>query len=484
MNPVDHSSVLRERPVTDWAAIINAPMASSQGDADGDGPGASHVIRRASTALMDATPMRLKQAHATPDERDVLVLRPSDTDDVRAVVLVLRDSGLRYVVTAARSNVIGALDDAPPTVISTERLDEFLAFDPVSHTVTVGAGMLGGDLERWLEARNLTLGQFPQSLDIATIGGWVATRATGSLSACNGGVESAIVGATVVLADGEVLRFRPRARPAGGMDGLSLFLGSEGSLGVITEVSLRVHRKLPELTMCFSFLELTSNLEAQRELVQGSYPVALLRGYNAAETAHILGMTTDDGSCLLMVSTIGPGELVASQRDAIADILHSLGGRRLPDDAAERWFAERFEVGSMMSDRNSTPGSAFDTIEAFVPWSRASECVHRLERELADRIEQLYLHFSHAYPTGVGFYLLLWLSAADDDAVLAVLRSCWDDALAITVEHGGAIGHHHGIGAVRSSAYQRSADARLHARVKETLDPDNLLHARLLAPSP
>jgi len=467
-----------EQRVADWTAIIDAPGSGADGDS-----AATHVIRLASTALMDASPMRLKRGQASPDERRVLVLRPMHTDDVRAIVEALQDRGLRYVVTGARTNVIGALDDAPPTVISTERMDRILALDPVSLVVTVGAGMVGGDLERWLAGRDLTLGQSPQSLNIATVGGWVGTRATGSLSARNGGVESAIVGATVVLADGEVLRFEPRARPAGGLDGLSLFVGTEGSLGVVTEVSLRVHRRLPELTMCFSFSELTSNIEAQRRLVHGCYPVALLRGYNPAETRDILGTASADGDCLLMVSTIGPEEMVAFQRDAIAGALQSLGGRRLPDDAADRWFLERYDVDSLMSDRNSAPGRAFDTIEAFVPWSRAADCVDRLEKQLTGRTERLYLHLSHAYPTGVGFYLLLWVRAEDDDAVLAALRSCWEDVMAITAEHGGAIGHHHGIGAVRSSAYRRSADARLHARVKHALDPHNLLHARLLGPT-
>lgn len=476
----DESGVPEDRPAVDWAAVVADVAVAPE---PGEGSAASHVVRKASTALMDATPLRLKESSGTPDDHDVLVLRPGDTDDVCEIVRALAAGRRKFAVAAGLTNVVGALDGAPSTVISTERLNRVLDYDPVSLTVTVGAGMLGGELEEWLDERELTLGQFPQSLHIATVGGWIATRATGSLSARNQGVDAAVVGASVVLADGQLLQFRPRARPAGGLDGLALFLGTEGSLGIVTEVSFRVHRKLPELTVCFSFPGLDPVIEAQRELIQGSYPIALLRGYNAAETAHILGTPAGRPECLLIASTIGPADMVVAQRAAIVETLTALEGTRLRDDAASRWFAERFAVSSMMSDRNGTAGEAFDTIEAFVPWSQASACARDLEQQLSGRTERLYLHFSHAYSTGVGFYLLLWLSAESDEAVVRELRACWDLVLSIAVEHGGTIGHHHGVGAVRSSLYQQSSDGLLHAQIKKALDPNSLLHARLLASS-
>ncbi len=338
---------------------------------------------------------------------------------------------------------------------------------------------MGGSLERWLNARGFTLGQFPQSLHISTVGGWVNTRASGAISARNGGVEHAVKGATVILPDGERLDFPARARPAGGIDGLSVFVGSEGSLGVVTEVILEVRRNLPELHACFLFDGLEAVINAQRELIQGGYPVALLRGYNSAETDHVLGEDAG-GECLLMLSTIGPRSCVEDQLAAMRTHLASLGGTDLPAEAADRWYAERFQVNTMMEDRNAEPGRAFDTIEVSVPWSRAAACAQEMERVMADYSDPFYLHFSHGYETGVCFYSLLWLQSRDDEAVLAKMQAAWTAALDVVTAHAGQIGHHHGIGGVRSSRYLATADSRVHRSVKQALDPTDSLHARLL----
>lgn len=427
--------------------------------------------------VMDQTPLRIKHGHT--DDPTLELCEPDTIDELSRVVRELAGRGDRYLVVGARSNVVAALDADADAVIATTRLADVIKFDATSQLITVGAGMLGGRLEDWLNDRGFTLGQFPQSLHISTVGGWVATRATGSLSARNGGVERAVRGATIVLSDGHILRFDPRVRPPGGLDGLNVFFGSEGSLGIIAEVTFEVHRELPELSRCFLLPDLASVIEAQRELMQGGYPVGLLRGYNAVESAHVLGR--DTGSrCLLMVSTLGAEGLVGIQLDAIATRLAELGAERLDDDAARRWYAERYSVETMMQDRNSEPGRAFDTIEVSVPWSTATECAARIEQELARISSPFYLHFSHAYETGVCFYSLLWLEAADDAAVLAELASAWQQVLDITTACGGTFGHHHGIGSVRADRYRDSSDRIVHSALKDALDPKGYLLARLL----
>lgn len=432
------------------------------------------------TGLMDATPIRIKRRHLGDVQADVRVVEPDSTSALREQVRQFAVLGEQYTIIGAQSNVVGALETGARTAISTRRLAGVRAFDPISHLVTIGAGTMGGDLEAWLNDKGFTLGQYPQSLHISTVGGWLNTRATGALSARNGGIENAVRGAVVILPDGEQLTFEPRVRPAGGFDGLAAFLGGEGSLGIVTEVTLQVQSRLPELSDCFLFEDLESVIEAQRDLVQQGYPVALLRGYNIAESNHVLGDDASPG-CLLMVSTVGPQTLVAAQIEAISSRLVTLGGTVLGSAAAERWYAERYQVETMMEDRNSEPGRAFDTIEVSVPWGSAVACAQEMETAMSKFSSPFYLHFSHAYETGVCFYSLLWIEDADgDDAVLSKLRAAWRKALEIVRRHGGTGGHHHGIGAVRASEYAQSPDARVHKALKSALDPAGHLLARLI----
>lgn len=430
--------------------------------------------------LMDATPLRIKSRAAGLVTPEVATHYPSTFDELVETVRDLASAGQSYVVVGGRSNVVGALDVQVDAAVSTELLTGVIDYDPVSNLVRVGAGTLGGWLENWLAERDRTIGQFPQSLYISTVGGWVNTRACGSLSARNGGVERAVVGARIVAPTGEILEFGPRVRPAGGLDGLAAFLGTEGSLGVVADVTFQVQRRLPERVACFLLPDLDALIEAQRALVQGGYPVALLRGNNAAESAHILDDRTV-GGCLLVVTTMGPAELVDQQYDAIVARLAALDGHQLPDGAADKWYAERYAVDTMMEDRNRDAGSAFDTIEVSVPWAAAGACAHELESTMAPVVDRYFLHFSHAYESGVCFYSLLWLSDdAGDRAVLAKLRAAWDQVLDVVERHGGTIGHHHGVGAVRAARYGRSADARVHRALKEVWDPAQLLRAPLL----
>lgn len=445
-------------------------------------PGVHAEMAPRGKALMDECPTRIKtEGHgksANADE-DVLCISPSSTEETSEVVAHLNDRRLPFVVVGARSNVVGSFADAPPVALLTERLSSVRSFDPVSQLVTVGAGTNGGELERWLEDRGFTLGQYPQSLYMSSVGGWLNTRATGSVSALHGGIEHAIKGATIVLPSGQILPFSPKARPGGGIDGLGTFIGSEGSLGVVTEVSLEVHRKRAQRFSCFLFGNLAANIEAQRELAQGGYPIALLRGYNAFESEHILG-DISGGQCLLLASTEGPDALLERQHEAIAECLVSLGGKRLADDAADRWFSERYKVETMMTSRNATEGKAFDTIEVSVPWSSATACAAEMELAMQELSSPFYLHFSHAYTVGVCFYSILWVTAEDEKAVMIKLKRTWATALEIVAKHGGTIGHHHGVGAIRSEAYGTLADATVHRAMKAALDPNGVLYGRLL----
>lgn len=225
--------------------------------------------------------------------------------------------------------------------------------------------------------------------------------------------------------------------------------------------------------------DIDAAVETQRALVQGSVPVSLLRAYNDTETRHVLG-DDDETRCLILLEFVAP-ELLLDAYTACADgVLASLGAERLPDSAGDRWYAQRYQVETMMADRNHAPGQGFDTIEVSLPWASAAAAAEELEAQLSTVAASTHLHFSHAYPSGACLYVLMWFEAPDAAAVLGQVRSAWQLAMDIVVRHGGQPGHHHGIGSVRANRYQLSADAAVHRALKAVLDPQDVLRSALL----
>jgi len=426
----------------------------------------------------DLYPEHLK-LNGQPSEQS-LVYRPADAAAIARLLPWAAAKGLTVVPFGLGSNVVGAIDGRADIVVSFERMNAVLELDEVSQIVTAQAGISGGALEAAVQEHGFTVGHYPQSLHVSTIGGWVSTRATGTYSAHYGGIERSVCGATVVLADGEVLRIGPRVRAPGGLDLLSLLCGAEGSLGVLTEVSLAVYRRPDEQWICASFPALRDGLAAQRELSQAGFPIGLMRLFNKAETTALFDLDGSSGSVVLLLSTLGPAAVSQASAQAIRSLIPSLGGSLLADDAAESWLSARYRGAELMRDPNSQPGQMLDTIEASVPWANAIACAEELEEAFEDISVPYFLHFSHTYPSGVGLYMILHLSDATDADVLETWRQSWRLALAIVQRHAGAIGHHHGVGAARAELYANSADGLLHRKVKEALDPQGVLYSRLL----
>ena len=164
-------------------------------------------------------------------------------------------SGVCGAVVAGRDQV----------VIDMSRMARMVEINDTSLTATVEAGMRGSDFEASLEARGLTMGHFPQSIELSTVGGWCATRAAGQFSTLYGNIEDMLLGCEFVIPGGEVLRLPAVPRASTGPDLKQLLLGSEGTLGIFTELVLRV-LPLAEATrgQCFAFSSLGGAIEALR----------------------------------------------------------------------------------------------------------------------------------------------------------------------------------------------------------------------------
>lgn len=437
-------------------------------------------IRRADARSLDEWPARLK-GFAGANSPSAVVVEPESTEAVASILRWARRSGARVQALGSGSNVVGAVAANADVLVSLARLRGIVELDLESHTVTVKTGTEGTELEDHLNQRGLTLGHYPQSLQVSSVGGWIATRATGTYSALYGGIERLLVGAEVVLPTGDVVSVGPRPRASGGLDLLALLCGAEGSFGIVTAASLAVQRLLPERRVCAAFRCLPEGLVAERELAHAGLPLGLVRLYNASESrvAALPGSLRDD-ECLLVVTTRAAEALLDAAEASVEEILASAGGRGLAPSAADPWFARRYAGHRFMAERNDAVGVVFDTIEVGLPWRTAAACAAELERVLAPVSDPVHLHFSHVYPTGVCLYAMLHVSAPSDEAARTSWSGAWASTLDVVERHGGTLAHHHGIGAARADRYRRTPEGRLHKLVASAIDADGVLAAPLL----
>ena len=426
----------------------------------------------------DAWPMGLKSGPARTAPAAVVAARSAETASL--VLRAAAAGGATVQVEGARTNVVGCLDGSPDVVLRLA-MDRIVDLDAISQVVTAEAGVIGGILEGFLNDRGFTLGHYPQSLHHSTVGGWIATRATGTASARFGGLEQMVRGLEGVLPSGEAFEIPARPRSPGGLDALQLLTGAEGSLAVITAASLAVVRLMDEIRLNGLVPDFGTGLEVQRELIQRAVPVGVVRLLNPAETAAVLAGAPDSaGTCLLVLSLVGEPAVTEVGQRVATDAIGAAGGSVLGPDAADRWWDDRHAGPELIEGLNRDAGAFFDTIEVGVPWRSAAALAGALQSEVGELADRLWMHSSHVYSTGTGLYLAFWIDGTDDDTARARGRAVWERAMDLADRHGGTIGHHHGIGAARSARYIESIEGRLHRSVKRALDPTGVLAARLL----
>lgn len=435
---------------------------------------------------VDAWPLAVKRARSgslgTPP---VAVALPRSTADVARVLAWTASRGIAVVPWGAGSSVTGApipMGDA--LVLDMRGLSRVGEIDGSGRRVTVEAGVMGGELERILAQQGMTTWFSPQSLHRSTVGGWVATRATGQFSSRWGGIEDAVLALTVVLADGTVVRVGTPPRGAVGPDLKSLFIGSEGAFAVVTEVVLRIH----QLTALSGLeaLELPSieaGLTGLREVMQAGLRPALLRLYDSDEARHLPTVETSP-EAVVLVGFVGVPAVAEAERQATSAILTGLGARSLGPEAAEEWVAGRYDF-SRIERLLDEPGGYAETIEVANGWTEILRTYRAMKLALTPLADEVLAHFSHTYTDGTSLYLILLGRAADDSEAIRRLEAIWDVAMRTALAGGAVISHHHGVGRARAPflADQLGAGADVLAMLKRALDPGYTLHPGSLVPS-
>jgi alkyldihydroxyacetonephosphate synthase len=407
--------------------------------------------------------------------RASVVVRPNDAEQVRDVLRVCNDAAVPVTAAAGRSGVCGASVPAfGGVLLDLTAIEGIVSVDTDSMLVDVLPGTFGDVFEDALRAEHfVTCGHWPQSMALSTVGGWLACRGAGQLSTRYGKIEDIVEGLDVVLADGSRITTGGQPRAAVGPDLTQLFVGSEGTLGVIVGARLRAHRiPAAEMRAAFAFSSFSDALDAMRRVVQRGATPAVLRLYDAIEGDR--SYKTGDANVLLAYDEADAHIIEATRR--IVD--EECGGAdRLETGLVAQWFEHRNDVSAL--EALIGRGYVVDTMEVAGSWNvlprlyeRATSAIRGIEHTMVASAHQ-----SHSYPDG-GCLYFTFAGTPPPEERERYYRAVWDAGQRAVLDAGGALSHHHGVGLNRARfvAQALGPSFAVLQSVKDALDPNGILN--------
>ncbi|HVL63996.1 MAG TPA: FAD-binding oxidoreductase [Actinomycetota bacterium] len=433
----------------------------------------------------DWTPAALlARRRGAPPDPPKRVERPGSVSEVAEILHDAERSGTPVVPYGGGSGVVGGIASAGCIVVDTSRLDRIRALDEDSRLVTAEAGVTGPALRDLLASRGLTLGHEPQSIELSTVGGWVSTRACGQLSARYGGIEDMVAGLEAVLPGGHIAASRAAPRRATGPNVADLMIGAEGTLGIVTAATLRIHPSPGERsTIVLRFDATLDGIAACRRIAQSGLNPVVVRLYDDEDAAIFLRAHPDEpvGPLLLVAFEGEDAPARAEAAEAVA------GGRRGNGALGEHWWKHRNdavrEFRSVMAGESLLgPHGVVDTMEVAASWATIPHLYARMKEALAVEATFVACHLSHVYVDGACLYFTLGAACADDDAAAEALDRWWSAGMESCLEAGGTISHHHGIGRVRAPWIEQETDGwyEVLRRVKRAIDPKGIMNPGVL----
>jgi len=433
--------------------------------------GAEDRVRHArGQSLPDFAALRYGRIPAFPDG----IAYPQTEDDINTLIQLAQSADFRLIPYGGGTSVVGHINvepgAAPTLTVDMGRMKWLHRFDETSRLATFAAGINGPELEAQLRARGFTLGHFPQSFELSTLGGWVATRSSGQQSLGYGRIEQLFVGGKIITPQGHLLLPDTFPASAAGPDLRELVLGSEGRLGIITEATVKIS-PLPEREDFHTvfFPEFEAGQAAVRQISQARLPLSMMRLSTAVETTttlalagheRMIGMLEQmlalrnvaEGKCLLLLGFTGSSSLVRMARWEALSLTRQYGGVHVGRAFGRQWHRGRFRTPYL---RNSLwqMGYAVDTLETAVSWQYTPALLQAIETALQSALHDMgekvhvFTHLSHIYPHGSSIYITyLFRLGADADETLARWQRLKTAASQAILAYRGTITHQHGIG--------------------------------------
>lgn len=397
-------------------------------------------------------------------------VKPVNVDELTRLVNFASSKGVSLYVRGGGSSVTGASIPSDGIVVDTASLNQILDIDEANRTVTAQAGVKLSTLEAKLNEKGFTMSQFPQSFDLVTVGGFVSTLGTGQYSTLYGGIEDTVIRLEVVLPSGEVIWTRRRSTPRSsvGPDLSRLFLGAEGSFGIVSAAELKI-RRLPThvWNAAFTFQTFEAAVNASRALVELDVRPAVCRAYNELETQF---QFQESGCILLLVYHFRSKAVLAAEREEISALLE---GNSTPADPklVDLWLEKRFNFREEIESVKRM-GYTLETMEVAAKWSRLLELYYEALDVLGGLpgVAGVGAHVSHLYDQGACLYFTLLFQPKKE-----IYWSMWEAMKKITKTHDATISHHHGVGILKKVYAKDEVPIDLIKRIKQAVDPRGVM---------
>lgn len=398
---------------------------------------------------------------------------PNTNTDVRALLQYASDHDLHVIPYGGGTSVAGHINPIdqgrPILTVSLAHMNRLIDLDRESQLATFGAGTPGPLVESQLRAHGYTLGHFPQSFELSTIGGWVASRSSGQQSLRYGRIEQLFAGGRIETLRGtlDILSF---PASSAGPDIREMILGSEGRIGLITEVKARIsHLPDRESFHVVFFPSWEKARTAARKLVQHRIQLSMLRLSNAIETETQLALAghpgligvlerflalrgVEQGKCMMTFGVTGSKAQCSAGLKQARKVCKNYGGVYTGTKLGAKWAEKRFTM-PYFREALWQMGYAVDTLETATDWDNVDSLLNKVEGSLRNGLDDkqekthVFTHLSHFYGQGCSIYTTYVFRVADSyPETLARWQHLKQTTSDLIVRNRGTISHQHGVG--------------------------------------
>ena len=417
-----------------------------------------------------------------PPEPDYIV-RPGSSQEISKILKIANYYKIPVHTWGGGSGSQGgALPMAGGILLDMKRMNRLIAIDEESRTITAQAGMVFKVLEDYANERGYSTQHIPSCLTCGTIGGALGHRGIGIMSTKYGKIDDMCINMEVVLPNGDIIRTLPVPKHAAGPDLNQIFIGSEGTLGVITEATFKLFEQ-PESRKfrAFLFPDMTSGLAAGRDLMQKVKP-SILRLFDEVETVSIIKdiLGVQQKGAFMNLAVEGIERVVDIEMEVIREICERHHGRDLGSEYGEKWYENRITF--------FYPGHIMDIPQMFGTMDTVSDFSHieKIYWAMKNAIESNFpgvrfiAHCSHWYEWGTMIYdrFICDNPPEDPEEAIRLHNRIWNTGVRAAMENGGVINDHHGIGLKLSRLMkeQYGPAMQVFEALKKGLDPNGIMN--------
>lgn len=429
-----------------------------------------------------------------------IVIFPRNEEDIVKILEICVKEHISIIPMGGRSSVTRALETSKGGISLdlTKHFNKIIEVNEMNSSVLVQAGVFGPKLENYLNSfgKKYTCGHFPQSFEFSTVGGWVAARGAGQSSTAYGKIDDLVLALKIISPVG-IIETKDYPASAQAWDLNKTFIGSEGCLGIITQIRLKIRRYKPQNTTYASFIfkNFESSTTAMREMMQERVGLpSLFRISDPVETETAFKIKRFNNSfydkifkflgyqsgkrCIMYASFDGNENYTAFVKKELKKISHSNGGFYIGGKPTKKWLAQKYS-SAYLRDPLMDIGIMTDTFETAVTWENLLP-LWKLVREYLETREKSHImaHISHVYENGANLYFTFLSPMKKGNEIEDYLA--YHKGLVDTIHsNGGSLSHHHGIGKTLAPWMEnemgKTAIGLLQAS-KNYLDPTGILN--------